>query len=731
MKKPTKLARILAPFASIAVLGAGCEGGLPNQDLTYTDTTTPAPAATLDERVYVDLGPIEGGIPLGGSVKNYLTGEYVAQTTVTLLGGNPEITGTADATGNYAIAEVPLGSIFWIKASKEGYAYTYDYLDATQPAASLTKNLYIVSQTSLDGLATAFGKTQNPSCGVIMATAKNANDIPQAGVTDPTLGAAVTAEGPYYLNATNGADVDAEETSATGKMVWFNVCDAGTLAVTAGKQASIVPNQGPYVGVAKSFNVYPGGVTVVNFRVEPANGYVPPPDPVPEVIIDFPTEIMPIFAQFQCSSCHAQGGQAGGTGLYFNVDPEAVYYTLKNDTQIVNIAYPAQSYLLTKPLYEEPPNHPNASWELDDPTYTKLLDWVEQGAPYGVNPPPPVDIEYDFAYDIYPIFANRGCTVCHGNVNPGGGMNLSLDAATVYQYILDNDLVNYDYSDRSPLLRNPYCGPEYCAQDQYPETHPTRVFYQTTDPDYVKIYEWIGQLEPVIEPVFNPYTNVDFVAQRHRFATYGCVRCHTKENYQANGYLKLVGTAQEVYDSLVDETNNPNAIVPGYYDQSNLFTKPNAYYPLVDHDGGKLVAGLDDAFARYFGGWILEDALFVAPAPRDFTTQIAPLFAAASLNCVGCHNATQLAGGMALDGTPAEIYAAITDAADPRVVPGYPAQSLILTKPCGGYQYNGQDRCIYDYNVVHTGPKRDIAQYYNEFQYLADWISEGAYEVPQ
>jgi hypothetical protein len=719
-----KIRRHLTTAALFAALVA-CDTAPIEND--YVDTTAPQPGVQLPERDYVTgPGPIgDANTLLTGVVKNLFTGEPVSAATVTATGLVAPIETTGDNAGAYGV-DIPIGSVFWAKTYKTGYKYTYDYVDLSQAAAAVEKNLYIVNGPALDAIATAHGKVLNPSCATIIATAKNAANTAQANVDGVTLAAGVSYEGPYYLNATNGADTAATYTSASGRMVWFNVCDTGALAITSGKTTLVTP-AGTYYGPAKSAQLYPGGVSLVNLTVQ--QGTPPPPPPV-EVIIDFPTEIMPIFAKYACASCHAEGYSAAATGLYFDENPETVYYTLSSRPTVVNIANPSASYLLTKPLLEDPANHPNASFEdTYNPDYVKILQWIESGAPYGVEPPPPVEVELDFAYDIYPIFTNRGCVGCHTGT-ASGGLDLSLDAATVQNFIINNALVDYTYNDRSALLRNPYCGPNYCAADQYPETHPTRVFFQTTDPDYIKMITWIGQLEPVdpviVDPVFEPYTNVDFAAQRHRFAVNGCVRCHSKENYAANGNLMLVGTAQEVYDSLKDEVNNPNAVVEYDYAASNLMTKPNAYYVDVVHTGGKLVADLADPFARYFGGWIEEGANLIAPQPIDFATDVAPLFAVNSLNCVGCHNQADPDGGLALDGTPEEIFAAVSA----RVVATYPAQSPILTKSCGGYLYNGQDRCIFNRDIAHAGQRRNIAQYYAEFQILADWISEGAVLTP-
>ena len=43
----------------------------------------------------------------------------------------------------------------------------------------------------------------------------------------------------------------------------------------------------------------------------------------------------------------------------------------------------------------------------------------------------PVNTSVKFSTDVYPIFANHGCTACHGASSPSAGLTLAATASTV------------------------------------------------------------------------------------------------------------------------------------------------------------------------------------------------------------------------------------------------------------------------------------------------------------
>jgi len=82
-----------------------------------------------------------------------------------------------------------------------------------------------------------------------------------------------------------------------------------------------------------------------------------------------------------CANCHTAGGVAAI--LQFDLPvAEAHAAILARPGVIAPPATAALSLLLTKPLYEDPPNHPNATFLTAlDPDYLIIMEWISQGAP--------------------------------------------------------------------------------------------------------------------------------------------------------------------------------------------------------------------------------------------------------------------------------------------------------------------------------------------------------------
>ncbi len=411
-----------------------------------TQRKAPPPAAELPDRLPEVIIDEDGYAVLSGQVKNWLSLEYVDGAEVSTVGLVPAGTAATSAGGQgaFSIDDVQVAGVFWIKAYKQGYLSTYEYVRMPQGDYP-NKTAYILAEADLQALAAAYGKTPNPACGTIVAEVKNAANQGQAGLEYVTL-SGVDYEGPYFLNAAGQPDGTTTETTASGRVVFFNVCSPGTTSVALNTIAQLsVDEEGYVVSAPQYLSVYAGGVTrgvvqVVNDGTPP-----PPPPPPPDVIIDFTTHIYPIIVQEGCAACHAAGGAAEATGLYYTGTPQEIYDALKDPAypNRVNLEYPQQSLLLVKPLYEEPPNHPNAAFpSVDHPDYVTVLNWILQGAPYGDEPPPPPpppEPEYppnvDFATDVYPLFAERTCTGCHNATTLAAGMNLTGTPYEVYQQL--------------------------------------------------------------------------------------------------------------------------------------------------------------------------------------------------------------------------------------------------------------------------------------------------------
>ena len=82
-----------------------------------------------------------------------------------------------------------------------------------------------------------------------------------------------------------------------------------------------------------------------------------------------------------CANCHTANGTAAI--LPYDDAPATVLANIKAITGVVDLATPASSLFLTKPLYEPTPpqNHPNATFlDTNDPDYIKFLAWITAGA---------------------------------------------------------------------------------------------------------------------------------------------------------------------------------------------------------------------------------------------------------------------------------------------------------------------------------------------------------------
>jgi mono/diheme cytochrome c family protein len=674
---------------------------------------TPSPAPGL-----VELGPappppvvVDGLAVFSGAVKDIVTNGPVAGLSLGSYGITPPAAGETGPDGRFAV-DVQAAGELWVYASGPDHTRTYNKI--TMPAVDYEKDIYALSTADLDAIALAHNVTLNPECGHVVIRTKNIADQNQANVAGLQLiggGVLHDSRGPYFLDENNQPDPDATYTSSAGKAVFLNICDAGAQALTI-NDVQVGLDDPEYQAPPAILKVFAGYVT--RYQIDVVADPNPPPPPPPPVPYDFPTEIYPVFARNQCGTCHQVGGAAEGTGLYLNDGPENVFDRLVTnpvDPLNVNIADPRASKLLTKPLVEEPPDHPNGAFTSEDhPDYVILYNWIQAGAVYGVNPPPPPVQNVDFYNDVYPIFAARTCTGCHDAANPSGGLALNGGQQQVFDYLQANGLYDVNYPDRGSILRNPYCGEVNCAADpDYPETHPVQVFFDTNDPDYVTIYQWQLQgalyeyvpIDPNVEP--DPVNVVFYENVAPRWIALGCTGCHGTDNGQnPQGGLDLQDYPSNAYQQLI----NAAAFVAQDYAASSIYTKPNAEYPEVNHAGGKAVANAQDNYARYTRSWINEGAILQDPGPIDFAQDVYPIFG--TMGCTNCHDANG-AGGLALQGDPAVVQQAV----DALITADDLENSLIATKGIDLYP-----------NVNHNGGKQAIATYYKEFAYLQWYIRE-------
>ena len=503
--------------------------------------------------VGIDAGPIDVGPPPPTDVRVYGTvyklGAYLlgnnelnANTNVTALGTLPQQSALSDATGAYQV-QLPANGYAFMWLNKQNYFPTYQRVSTT--TVDLNQNLYSTEVAWVNAIATAHNITlanypcnfdpqvqchysivvgrlyDDGAAGAVRPAGgvpryQNGNQNTPAWSVKDNTGGDWYFRGPYFLNYDGTPDAAAVESIQYndngnyrgGLYVMFVEIPAfvGPEAIDV-----TVSVQYPYNTETRYF----GPHTIKAFRNYGVTWYHlyqnanPPPPVVGNV--DFDTQIYPLtlpVAQggYGCQGCHTnQGGAtpAGGMNLYGG--PEVAYASWNPATypQRVNLASPADSYVLTKPLYEAegPQNHPIYAFaNTADPGYQLIYTWIQEGAVRNFVPPP-----VSFYNDIRPLLyqpagnGGVGCYACHVNgVNannaPGGayygGDGNALHAVLTAQAPTDNGgtgeayRVNLQYPERSLVLTNPTEGIE---------PHPIKPFLNNADARYQLIYRWIAE----------------------------------------------------------------------------------------------------------------------------------------------------------------------------------------------------------------------------------------------
>jgi hypothetical protein len=220
-----------------------------------------------------------------------------------------------------------------------------------------------------------------------------------------------------------------------------------------------------------------------------------------DVAAEFSTDVLPVFAD-KCagSGCHTNEGDGGGLNLDDNDDTlgdgsSGVIGNIKSQSAINNFSA-AQSALLLKPLASaeggQSASHTGGQIFAStvDADYKKIFCWIDAGSKNDES-----DSECSFGEHVYPIFSNRGCTGCHDNSAPAGGLDLSqgsidLLTATGSAGFLDNTGVVIAGDTDSLILQKPLLPMVDAGNGSHGGG---AVLVNTQDPDYQKIKCWIDE----------------------------------------------------------------------------------------------------------------------------------------------------------------------------------------------------------------------------------------------
>lgn len=321
-------------------------------------------------------GDDDGPEPLGGS--RTVTGEVVDFAT-----GNPVVGAASVSTSgvvpaprvtvqgaSFTIEGVPDNSAFQILSSvATTYRPTFspavvvvtdDLADVKAPA---------MSEAYLASLATGFGVTPSATTGVLVAQLVNVDGTPRAGVPEAELVVAGGVQGPFFLDATLQPDPNANASSASGWVVFFEVpTGIVELGQAANAQLTLDMPASP---------VNAAGVTLARIEVTAGAPTLP-------TNVSLAADVLPVFSMRGCIACHSGGGIGKDLGgLKLDGPANQVFSELvTEDPTRVRTGAPETSLLLTMPSREQPADtHPNVTFaSATDPDYLTLLVWIREGA---------------------------------------------------------------------------------------------------------------------------------------------------------------------------------------------------------------------------------------------------------------------------------------------------------------------------------------------------------------
>lgn len=370
-------------LAIVAIALAACVGVAPPGEDSPPDAA-PAPAVDASLEQTPDGGVEESDaspvapttLDVVGTARDYWTGDALAAVDLATDGIDPRVTATSDAEGLFGLIDLPAVSAFYVRASRAaGYRVTVN-----EPVfvgdLSVEQDLYVVSAADASRQHTTAGLEVSADSGIVIANLLSADDTPLAGIVAASITLVDSAgepvgAGPFFFGEFGDIDVALTETVAVdgrARVAFLNV-PAGIATLTVVDDGDGSLELDVLVRPAGAHLLLLGGA-----------GDRPPVPTAPRFGVDvYPLLQSAAAGGAGCGNCHRTGGPA--QTFRFDDEVAAVYQAIVDRAGVVDLDAPAASSLLTAPLYEDPPDHPNATW-LDETAadYQTILLWIQQGA---------------------------------------------------------------------------------------------------------------------------------------------------------------------------------------------------------------------------------------------------------------------------------------------------------------------------------------------------------------
>lgn len=365
--------RALLSFFTLLAL-AGCPGGAPPNQNGSPDAATGGGDAE------------QTSLLLSGKVMDYFGAQPVDGASIETDGLDPKLMTSSAADGAYQL-DVAVGSALYLVATKNAYRPTRNKA-MTVADMPVIYDVYLMTDQDVKNQYTAVGATPTAGTAIIIAELRKNNSTPLEGIplanvqllnaqNQPVTG----VKGPYFFNA--GGSIDTAQTTLTAysgrsRAAFLDVPPGTyTLAVTyQNAQNQAVTNNTSVMTIAD------GGTLALSGGMDAGSGgggTITNPS--------FATDIYPKLQRaamggLGCANCHTLSGPAAV--LKYDDPPGTVLANMTAATGVINSASPADSLLLKRPLYEQPPtpqDHPNATFlDTNDPDYKLFLLWIQQGA---------------------------------------------------------------------------------------------------------------------------------------------------------------------------------------------------------------------------------------------------------------------------------------------------------------------------------------------------------------
>jgi len=356
---------------------AGCAGEAPD---------TPAGP---DAGAGADAAPPISGQRVSGKTLDYFAPNTpMTDATITSDGIDPPMTTTSTTGGEFALDDVPVGSKLYFTVRRELYRPTRN-TPVTVEGEPVTADLYLIAVADANRQYTTVGlPAPAPDAGTAILIAElrrnNGNplvDIPAENITlvDANDQPVPGAVGPYFMGE---VDVDPQLLVATAfdgrsRVALLDVPPGSyTLKVTHPN------NQGGTNTLTVPVTLDANGATlaVTGGQDDDGGGGGNVMNPKFGMHV-YPRLQKAAVGGLGCANCHTEGGLAGAV-IQFDLPPDLVLQNMLARPGLIDLVTPAESLLLTKPLYEPPPyNHPNATFvDTNDPDYKLILQWISQGA---------------------------------------------------------------------------------------------------------------------------------------------------------------------------------------------------------------------------------------------------------------------------------------------------------------------------------------------------------------